>query len=63
MSGMAPADARYSRSEICRVSGHVWQIKNSRGHDDVGCIRCYQCLHVGSMLNAYIKVHGGTRTP
>ena len=54
-------DAKYSTSPMCRAEGHVWRIKNERGHDNVHCARCYQCLGVDSMLSAYIEKHGGGR--
>lgn len=47
----------------CDAWGHLWRIKNERGHANVHCARCYRCLGVDLMLEAYIKVHGGERMP
>jgi hypothetical protein len=58
---MPNADAKYSTSAGCRQDGHIWTIKNDRGHDNVCCARCYQCLGVDRMLEAYIEKHGGRR--
>ena len=41
---------------------HAWTIKNARGHDEVHCARCMQCLGVDRMMRAYVKLHGGTVT-
>jgi hypothetical protein len=53
-------DLQEKTPESCRDSGeHTWVVSNDRGHDNVHCARCMQCLGVDAMLRAYIQQHGG----